>query len=179
MGLPVITRVSCATAWSCMCVPRGAAFHNSKQCAPRRRLSHVNSVVFTPVSLLVIVGRFIRMERRCNHKQWHTYHPLHISLARIPCALTSPKRSNGCKNTPTGRGKPWMEGPDSPGAPAVSLSRGRAYNAGDVHCFATAAGTCLLPVYDWSRVDPGTFHHFHQTWTIEIRHTLNAGWRKT
>ena len=32
-----------------------------------------------------------------------------------------------------------------------------------------------MPVHDWSRVDPGVFHDFHQTWIIEIRRALNSG----
>ncbi len=32
-----------------------------------------------------------------------------------------------------------------------------------------------MPVHDWSRVDPGIFHHFHQAWTIEIANALNGG----
>ncbi len=32
-----------------------------------------------------------------------------------------------------------------------------------------------MPVHDWSRVNSGTFHDFHQDWTIEIRRTLNGG----
>jgi hypothetical protein len=32
-----------------------------------------------------------------------------------------------------------------------------------------------MPIHDWTRVDAGTFHDFHQGWTIEIRNTLNAG----
>ena len=32
-----------------------------------------------------------------------------------------------------------------------------------------------MPIHDWSRVDAGVFHHFHQTWIIEICNTLNAG----
>jgi hypothetical protein len=32
-----------------------------------------------------------------------------------------------------------------------------------------------MPIHDWSRVDPGIFHDFHQAWTIEIRNALNAG----
>lgn len=32
-----------------------------------------------------------------------------------------------------------------------------------------------MPIHDWSRVDPGLFHHFHQAWTIEISNALNAG----
>jgi len=32
-----------------------------------------------------------------------------------------------------------------------------------------------MPIHDWSGVDAGTFHDFHQAWTIEIRNALNAG----
>lgn len=32
-----------------------------------------------------------------------------------------------------------------------------------------------MPIHDWSRVEPGIFHDFHQAWTIEIRNALNAG----
>ncbi len=32
-----------------------------------------------------------------------------------------------------------------------------------------------MPIHDWTRVEAGTFHDFHQGWTIEIRNTLNAG----
>ncbi len=32
-----------------------------------------------------------------------------------------------------------------------------------------------MPIHDWSRVDAGIFHDFHQRWTIEILNTLNAG----
>ena len=32
-----------------------------------------------------------------------------------------------------------------------------------------------MPIHDWSRVDPGIFHHFHQAWTIEIANALNGG----
>jgi hypothetical protein len=32
-----------------------------------------------------------------------------------------------------------------------------------------------MPIHDWTRVDAGTFHDFHQGWTIEIRNTLNSG----
>jgi hypothetical protein len=30
-------------------------------------------------------------------------------------------------------------------------------------------------MHDWTRVDAGTFHDFHQGWTIEIRNRLNTG----
>lgn len=32
-----------------------------------------------------------------------------------------------------------------------------------------------MPIHDWTRVDPGIFHDFHQAWTIELRNALNAG----
>ena len=32
-----------------------------------------------------------------------------------------------------------------------------------------------MPIHDWTRVKSGTFHDFHQDWTIEIRRTLNRG----
>jgi hypothetical protein len=32
-----------------------------------------------------------------------------------------------------------------------------------------------MPIHDWTRVDSGTFHNFHQDWTIEICRTLNRG----
>jgi hypothetical protein len=32
-----------------------------------------------------------------------------------------------------------------------------------------------MPVHDWTRVDAGLFHHFHQDWSVEITRTLNAG----
>jgi hypothetical protein len=32
-----------------------------------------------------------------------------------------------------------------------------------------------MPIHDWTRVDAGLFHDFHQDWTIELRRTLNAG----
>ncbi len=32
-----------------------------------------------------------------------------------------------------------------------------------------------MPIHDWSRVDAGIFHHFHQAWTIEIGNALNSG----
>ncbi|MBL7134482.1 MAG: DUF4058 family protein [Phycisphaerae bacterium] len=31
-----------------------------------------------------------------------------------------------------------------------------------------------MAVHDWSRVDSGIFHHFHQAWTIEIIDSLNG-----
>lgn len=32
-----------------------------------------------------------------------------------------------------------------------------------------------MPVHDWTRVDAGLFHDFHQTWAIALRNRLNAG----
>lgn len=32
-----------------------------------------------------------------------------------------------------------------------------------------------MPIQDWTRVDAGIYHNFHQDWTIEIRNRLNSG----
>lgn len=32
-----------------------------------------------------------------------------------------------------------------------------------------------MPIHDWTRVDAGLFHHFHQQWTGELCDELNAG----
>jgi hypothetical protein len=32
-----------------------------------------------------------------------------------------------------------------------------------------------MPLHDWTRVTPGIFHDFHQTWAIAIRNALNSG----
>ncbi|MFO0802566.1 MAG: DUF4058 family protein [Gemmataceae bacterium] len=32
-----------------------------------------------------------------------------------------------------------------------------------------------MPIHDWTRVESGLFHHFHQDWTAEIARTLNRG----
>jgi hypothetical protein len=32
-----------------------------------------------------------------------------------------------------------------------------------------------MPVHDWTRVDAGLFHDFHQGWTVALRNALNAG----
>jgi hypothetical protein len=32
-----------------------------------------------------------------------------------------------------------------------------------------------MPIHDWTRVDAGLFHDFHQGWTITLRNALNAG----
>src|SRR6266446_6953011 len=32
-----------------------------------------------------------------------------------------------------------------------------------------------MPVHDWTRVDAGIFHDFHQAWNAELRGALNGG----
>ncbi len=32
-----------------------------------------------------------------------------------------------------------------------------------------------MPMHDWSRVSSGTYHNFHEGWTIELRNSLNRG----
>lgn len=32
-----------------------------------------------------------------------------------------------------------------------------------------------MPIHDWTRVDAGTFHHFHQRWAAALSDALNAG----
>jgi hypothetical protein len=32
-----------------------------------------------------------------------------------------------------------------------------------------------MPIHDWTRVDAGLFHDFHQSWAIALRNGLNAG----
>jgi hypothetical protein len=32
-----------------------------------------------------------------------------------------------------------------------------------------------MPLHDWTRVPAGLFHHFHQSWSVEIVKALNAG----
>ncbi len=32
-----------------------------------------------------------------------------------------------------------------------------------------------MPIHDWTRVDAGIFHDFHQEWTTQIKHVLNSG----
>jgi hypothetical protein len=32
-----------------------------------------------------------------------------------------------------------------------------------------------MPVHDWTRVDAGLFHDFHQSWAVEIKNALNGG----
>jgi hypothetical protein len=32
-----------------------------------------------------------------------------------------------------------------------------------------------MPIHDWTRVDSGIFHDFHQTWAVDIKNALNGG----
>src|SRR4051794_27728281 len=32
-----------------------------------------------------------------------------------------------------------------------------------------------MPLHDWTRVDAGLFHDFHQGWTVALRNALNSG----
>ncbi len=32
-----------------------------------------------------------------------------------------------------------------------------------------------MPIHDWTRLEPGDFHDFHQCWIVEIRNSLNRG----
>ena len=32
-----------------------------------------------------------------------------------------------------------------------------------------------MPIHDWTRVDAGLFHDFHQSWAVALRNRLNAG----
>jgi hypothetical protein len=32
-----------------------------------------------------------------------------------------------------------------------------------------------MPIHDWTRVDAGLFHDFHQSWTVTLRDALNSG----
>jgi hypothetical protein len=36
-------------------------------------------------------------------------------------------------------------------------------------------GGFLVPIHDWTRLEPGDFHDFHQCWVVEIRNALNGG----
>jgi hypothetical protein len=37
------------------------------------------------------------------------------------------------------------------------------------------APEAAMPIHDWTRVDAGLFHDFHQGWTIALRNALNSG----
>ena len=32
-----------------------------------------------------------------------------------------------------------------------------------------------MPIHDWSRLEAGDFHDFHQCWVIALRNALNSG----
>ncbi len=32
-----------------------------------------------------------------------------------------------------------------------------------------------MPIHDWTRVEPGDFHHFHQAWVVYLTNALNGG----
>lgn len=38
-----------------------------------------------------------------------------------------------------------------------------------------SCGEITMPIHDWTRVDAGLFHHFHQQWTSSLCNALNAG----
>jgi hypothetical protein len=40
---------------------------------------------------------------------------------------------------------------------------------------ARTRGGAAVPINDWTRVDAGLFHDFHQSWTVALRNALNAG----
>jgi len=32
-----------------------------------------------------------------------------------------------------------------------------------------------MPIHDWTRLEPGDFHHFHQAWVVNLTNALNSG----
>jgi hypothetical protein len=32
-----------------------------------------------------------------------------------------------------------------------------------------------MPIHDWTRLQPGDFHHFHQAWVVNLSNALNGG----
>ncbi len=32
-----------------------------------------------------------------------------------------------------------------------------------------------MPIHDWTRLEPGDFHHFHQGWVVNLTNALNGG----
>ncbi len=32
-----------------------------------------------------------------------------------------------------------------------------------------------MPIHDWTRLEPGDFHHFHQAWVVNLTNELNGG----
>src|SRR4051794_37951305 len=37
------------------------------------------------------------------------------------------------------------------------------------------AGESVMPLHDWTRVEAGIFHDFHNAWVVELRTALNGG----
>src|SRR5260370_23688552 len=33
----------------------------------------------------------------------------------------------------------------------------------------------IMPIHNWTRVEDGTFHHFHTTWITHLSEALNSG----
>jgi hypothetical protein len=33
----------------------------------------------------------------------------------------------------------------------------------------------MMPIHDWTRLEPGDFHHFHQGWVVNLANELNSG----
>src|SRR5437868_8231954 len=54
----------------------------------------------------------------------------------------------------------------------MKIGRRRQYN---VYIPSECAEGRVMPVHDWTRVDAGLFHDFHQSWTVTVRNVLNAG----
>jgi hypothetical protein len=52
---------------------------------------------------------------------------------------------------------------------------GPAAQGGIIPASPVCAGEADMPIHDWTRVDAGLFHHFHQTWTTVLCNTLNEG----
>ncbi len=32
-----------------------------------------------------------------------------------------------------------------------------------------------MPIHDWTRLEAGDFHHFHQGWVVNLTNVLNSG----
>ena len=41
--------------------------------------------------------------------------------------------------------------------------------------YISTTGGRRMPVHDWTRVSPGTFHDFHGRWITHLSESLNAG----
>ena len=61
--------------------------------------------------------------------------------------------------------------------PADSVHQPRSFPAtttdedGDLIVF----GRCAMPIHNWTRLELGDFHHFHQAWITYLGDTLNGG----